>query len=101
MAIRTWRSATTARAYAGMLDQADRISCPVLLQFGGSDQYIPREQSEAVCAFAASRPNMECHIHEDAGHAFDNHEAPMFHQPEPAARAWEITKDFLGRTLPV
>ncbi|MGO9906505.1 MAG: dienelactone hydrolase family protein [Solirubrobacteraceae bacterium] len=86
---------------AGMLDQADRISCPVLLQFGGSDQYIPREQSEAVCAFAASRPDMECHIHQDAGHAFDNHEAPMFHQPEPAARAWEITKDFLGRRLPV
>jgi carboxymethylenebutenolidase len=86
---------------AGMLDQADRITCPVLFHFGGADPYITREQSEAVCAFAASRPNMECHIHQEAGHAFDNHEAPMFHQPEPAARAWEITKNFLGRTLPV
>jgi carboxymethylenebutenolidase len=86
---------------AGMLDQADRISCPVLFHFGGSDPYIPREQSDAVCAFAASRPDMECHILKDAGHAFDNHEAPMFHQAEPAARAWEITKDFLARTLPV
>ncbi|HEY4826147.1 MAG TPA: dienelactone hydrolase family protein [Solirubrobacteraceae bacterium] len=86
---------------AGMLDRADRISCPVLLHFGGSDPYIPREQSDAVCAFAASRPDMECHIHEDAGHAFDNHEAPMFHQPEPAAQAWAMTKDFLARTLPV
>jgi carboxymethylenebutenolidase len=44
---------------------------------------------------------MECHIQEDAGHAFDNHEAPMFHQPEPAARAWEITRGFLARALPV
>jgi carboxymethylenebutenolidase len=86
---------------AGMLDQADRITCPVLFHFGGADPYITREQSEAVCAFAASRPNMECHIHQEAGHAFDNHEAPMFHQPEPAARAWEITRDFLARTLPV
>jgi carboxymethylenebutenolidase len=84
-----------------MLDEADRISCPVLFHYGGSDPYIPREQSDAVCAFAASRPDMECHIHKDAGHAFDNHEAPMFHQPEPAARAWEITKDFLARRLPV
>jgi carboxymethylenebutenolidase len=86
---------------AGMLDQADRIACPVLFHFGGSDPYIPREQVDAVCAFADSRPDMECHVQEGAGHAFDNHESPMFHQPEPAARAWEITREFLARTLPV
>jgi carboxymethylenebutenolidase len=86
---------------AGMLDRADRISCPVLFHFGGQDQYIAREQIDTVSSFAASRPGMECRIQEDAGHAFDNHEAPMFHQPEAAARAWEITREFLGRTLPV
>jgi carboxymethylenebutenolidase len=84
----------------GMLDSGDRIGCPVLLHFGGQDQYIPREQVDQVCDFADSHPNMECHVQEDAGHAFDNHEAPMFHQPEPAARAWEITREFLARTLP-
>lgn len=86
---------------AGMLDRAQAITCPVLFHFGGSDPYIPREQVDAVCAFAESRPNMECHIQEDGGHAFDNHRSPMFHQPEPAARAWEITREFLARTLPV
>jgi carboxymethylenebutenolidase len=86
---------------AGMLDRADAMTCPVLLHFGGADPYIPREQVDAVSAFAASRPDMECHIQEGAGHAFDNHASPMFHQPEPAARAWEITRDFLARTLPV
>jgi carboxymethylenebutenolidase len=85
----------------GMLDQADRISCPVLLHFGGADPYIPREQVQAVCDFAATRPEMECHVQEDAGHAFDNHFSPMFSQPEPAARAWEITREFLARTLPI
>ncbi len=85
---------------AGMLDQGDRIECPVLFHFGGQDPYIPREQSERVAAFAAGRDDMECHIQPDAGHAFDNHEAPMFYQPAPAARAWEITKDFLARTFP-
>jgi carboxymethylenebutenolidase len=86
---------------AGALDRGGAISCPVLFHFGGQDPYIPRAQVDQVCAFAASRPGMECHVQEDAGHAFDNHDAPMFYQPEPAARAWEITKDFLARTLPV
>jgi carboxymethylenebutenolidase len=86
---------------AGMLDRADRVSCPVLFHFGGADQYIPLEDAERVAACAASNDAMECHIHPGAGHAFDNHEAPMFHQPEPAAQAWEITRDFLARTLPV
>jgi carboxymethylenebutenolidase len=85
---------------AGMLDRSDRISCPVLFHFGGQDQYIPLEHAELVAACAASNDAMDCHIHPDAGHAFDNHEAPMFHQPEPAARAWELTRQFLARTLP-
>ena len=86
---------------AGMLDRANAIRCPVLFHYGGEDQYIPLEHAEQVAACAASNDAMECHIHEGAGHAFDNHDAPMFHQPEPAARAWEITKEFLARTLPV
>lgn len=85
---------------AGMLDRSDRVRCPVLFHFGGEDQYIPLEHAEQVAACAASNDAMECHIHPDAGHAFDNHAAPMFHQPEPAARAWELTRQFLARTLP-
>lgn len=85
----------------GMLDQAGAIGCPVLFHFGGQDPYIPREQADRVAEFAAQRDDMECHVHADAGHAFDNHDAPMFHQPEPAARAWQITSEFLARTLPV
>lgn len=95
----------TAVCYYGsgipeMLDRAEEIRCTVLFHFGGQDPYIPREQAERVCAFARTQSNMECHIQLDAGHAFDNHEAPMFHQPEPAARAWALTTDFLARTLP-
>jgi hypothetical protein len=33
--------------------------------------------------------------------AFHNHVAPMFHQTEAAARAWDLTLAFLQRTLPV
>jgi carboxymethylenebutenolidase len=84
---------------ADALDRADRISCPVLFHFGREDEYIPLEAAERVCAVAEERDGWECHIQPDAGHAFDNHEAPMFSKPEAAARAWEITRTFLGRNL--
>jgi carboxymethylenebutenolidase len=84
-----------------MLGEADRITCPALFHFGAEDPYIPLAQSERVAAVAASRPGWEVHIQPDGGHAFDNWDNPMFHQPEPAARAWELTRAFLARTLPV
>jgi carboxymethylenebutenolidase len=83
------------------LGDADQIACPALFHFGGQDPYIPREQAERVSAVAASREDWECHIHADGGHAFDNWDNPMFHQPDPAARAWDLTRAFLARTLPV
>jgi len=84
----------------GMLDRGGEIRCPVLFHFGGQDPYIPRDQIDQVQAFADGREGMECRVQPDGGHAFDNHEAPMFYQPEPAARAWEITREFLARALP-
>ena len=83
-----------------MLGDADRIGCPALFHFGAQDPFIPLEQSRRVAAVAASHPGWEVHIQPDGGHAFDNSENPMFHQPEPAARAWDLTRAFLARTLP-
>lgn len=81
------------------LDQADRIGCPVLLHFGSEDEYIPVQSAERVCAVAEQREGWECHIQPDGGHAFDNHDSPIFSRPEPAARAWKITQEFLARNL--
>ena len=83
----------------GRLDQADRIDCPVLFHFGAEDEYIPVADAERVCAIAEQHAGWECHIQSDGGHAFDNHDAPMFSRPEPAARAWEMTQEFLARNL--
>lgn len=83
----------------GRLDQADHIACPVLFHFGAEDGYIPLPDAERVCAIAEQHQGWECHIQPDGGHAFDNHDSPMFSRPEPAARAWEITKAFLARNL--
>ncbi|GAA4553974.1 dienelactone hydrolase family protein [Amycolatopsis samaneae] len=83
------------------LGELGRITCPVQFHFGGQDPYIPREEVRKVEAAVAAHPGAEIHVQEDAGHAFHNHVAPMFHHPEAAARAWELTTAFLRRTLPV
>jgi carboxymethylenebutenolidase len=81
------------------LDQADQIDCPVLFHWGAEDNFIPLDAAERVCAIAEQHSGWECHIQPDGGHAFDNHESPMFSRPEAAARAWEITSAFLERNL--
>ena len=86
---------------ADALDQAVHIECPTLVHFGGDDPYIPREQIDAVVAGLDGRAGIEVVVHEGAGHAFDNHLAPGFHQPEAAEAAWQRTKAFLAEALPV
>jgi carboxymethylenebutenolidase len=84
---------------ADSLDAAGAIACPALFHFGGEDPFIPRSDAKKVAAVVETRPDWEIAIQEDGGHAFDNHEAPMFHRPAAAARAWELTRDFLARHL--
>jgi carboxymethylenebutenolidase len=77
------------------------ISAPIQFHFGGSDPYIARDQVARVEDAVGNYPNAEIHVEEDAGHAFHNRKAPMFHQREAAARAWRRTEEFLARHLPV
>lgn len=81
------------------LDEAVTLECPVLFHFGSADPYIPPEQIAQVEGAIGSRPNVTIRVH-DAGHAFDNHEAPMFHVPDAARSAWEMTVDFLVHEFP-
>ena len=80
---------------------AGEVHCPILFHFGTADEYIPAEKREAVVNAFASHTDHEVHVHEGAGHAFDNWNAAMFHHAEAAAEAWPQTVAFLQRTLPV
>ncbi|WP_336207446.1 dienelactone hydrolase family protein [Nonomuraea sp. LPB2021202275-12-8] len=82
---------------AGLIE---RIDSPLLLVFGGSDPYIPRERVAVVEKAAEGRPNVRVHVGEEAGHAFLNSEAPIFYHPEAAERAWEVATRFLAEHLP-
>lgn len=83
-----------------MLDRLDAIQAPTQFHFGGDDAYIPRDDVAKVERAVGQRDHMEIHVQEDGGHAFHNRKAPMFYQPDPAARAWRLTEEFLRRTLP-
>jgi len=82
-----------------VVDQLGAITAPTLLHFGGADPYIPTEKLEAVTAAVPKHPAIELNVETGAGHAFDNHEAPMFHDAEAADHAWELTRAFLARHL--
>jgi len=82
------------------LGEAARISCPLLVHVGSEDPYLSAEAVEALRGAVVDRPNVELEVHVGAGHAFDNHEASMFHHPGAAAAAWEQTVAFLRLHLP-
>lgn len=81
-----------------LLPLAGRVSAPSLHHFGTADAYIPVEQVEEIRA-AVAGPDVEFHLHDGAGHAFDNPH-PLFHHERASADAWRLTTDFLSRHLP-
>jgi carboxymethylenebutenolidase len=85
---------------ADAVGEVPNIGCPILFHFGDNDPYIPNDQVDRIRDACAGKPDAEVHVHQGAGHAFDNHEAGMFHQPDAAAAAWQITTDFLARHIP-
>jgi carboxymethylenebutenolidase len=84
---------------ADLLDLAPAITCPVLFHFGGNDPYIPIEQVDKIATAFSGRDDVTIRLEPDAGHAFENLLAPQFGMPEPAARSWEATVEWLGAHL--
>lgn len=82
-----------------LLGLAGSVSAPSLHHFGTEDAYIPMETVEEIRA-AVAGPEVEFHLHDGAGHAFDNPH-PLFHHARASADAWRVTTDFLARRLPV
>lgn len=77
-----------------MMGMIDQVTCPTLFHFGNADAYIPNDGVEMVAAAIAGREGFTLNV-EEAGHAFDNHEAAMFWNEAAAAAAWSKTMAFL------
>ena len=83
----------------GNLDKAASISCPIQFHFGSDDAFLPNEDVDGLRAATEEMSNVEIHVAEGAGHAFDNHRNPMFSNPDAAAIAWATTSAFLAANL--
>lgn len=86
-------------ALPNLLHLADQVDAASLHIFGTADSYLTMDTVETVRA-AVAGPDVEVHLHDGAGHAFDNPH-PAFHHAEASAAAWRQTADFLRRHLPV
>ena len=81
------------------LDKAAAITCPIQFHFGSDDAFLPNDDVEGLRAATEGMENVQIHVAEGAGHAFDNHRNPMFSNPDAAAAAWAKTSAFLAANL--
>jgi carboxymethylenebutenolidase len=103
MAIQEPRLSACVIYYGRLLTERSalqRITCPVLGIFGDSDRGIP---VELVRAFESEMKRLhkrvEIHIFTGAGHAFANPNNQRGYNQQAAEKAWQITLNFLKRTL--
>jgi carboxymethylenebutenolidase len=78
------------------LNVAKKIHCPLLMHFGAADEMITVEQTDAICAAFAGRPDVEIDIYPGVGHAFYNHTRASYNA-SAATLAHQKTIAFLKR----
>ncbi len=64
------------------LDEADGLSCPLLLHFAGADGFVPPEAVTAIEERLGGRKDVEVHVYPGVDHAFYNRDrADAYHRP--------------------
>ena len=88
-------------AFATEVPDLSGIEAPVLGHFGELDDFAPPEKARDLEDTIREQAGVECtfHIYRNAGHAFANDSRPEAHHPEHAAKAWELTLQFLRANL--
>ena len=76
------------------LDEADRLSCPVLMHYASNDPHVPMEGVRRIQAKGAATGRMSTYVYDGAGHGFNRRGYPAYH-PESATIARERTLAFL------
>jgi len=84
-----------------VLGEAEKISAPVLMFFGGQDQGIPPVDVDAVRSkLEGLRKAHEIVLYPEAGHGFFCDKRASYHPPS-AADAWKRVSAWLGRHVAV
>ena len=72
------------------LDEADALSCPLLMHFAANDARVPQSAVAQIRARLGSRADIGIHVYPGAEHGFNRTGYPSFH-PAAAALARERT----------
>ena len=82
-----------------LLDQAPKITCPILLFFGDQDPFIPAQEVDTIrSTLQGLKKSAEIVVYPGAPHGFFCDERDSY-RPEAAADAWERLKRFLAKHL--
>jgi carboxymethylenebutenolidase len=80
------------------LDQASKITCPILFHFAEKDHFIPKSAIDAVKATFANSRNAVIETYPDVDHGFNCWERPSYNQ-KASAVAHGLSLSFLGKVL--
>jgi carboxymethylenebutenolidase len=81
---------------AAPIDEAAQIQTPLLLAFGGKDDYIPAAAIEKIRqALTAAGKRFEIQVYPDEGHAFFRDSSDALDDSEAVADAWDLVQSFL------
>ncbi len=92
----TRHSIEAAVSYYGVkidhyLDEADAVSCPILMHFAEHDSHVPPDAVAAIQARLGDQSNVDIHVYEGAEHGFNRAGYPPFHEAS--------AKSAMSRTL--
>ncbi|GAA4211718.1 dienelactone hydrolase family protein [Actinocatenispora rupis] len=86
-------------AVTPVVDQAPKLSCPVLGMFGNDDRYpSPENVDELEAELTRLGKPHEFHRYDGAGHGFFGADRPNY-RPEAAVDGWAKILDFFRRNL--
>jgi carboxymethylenebutenolidase len=84
---------------AAIADAAE-VRCPILLAFGGQDDYIPADAVGATAkALTDAHKKFRLQVYPDSGHAFFRDSSASMDSSQDVADAWELVQAFLGEHL--
>jgi carboxymethylenebutenolidase len=79
-----------------LADVAD-IKCPILLAFGGQDEYIPASAIDRIsAALTAADKKFQLQVYPDVGHAFFRDSSNVLDSSKDVADAWDLVQAFLS-----
>ncbi|MDP6352420.1 MAG: dienelactone hydrolase family protein [Alphaproteobacteria bacterium] len=80
------------------LDEADNVTCPLLLHFAGNDSHVPPDAVAAVRARLTDKSNVTIHVYTGAEHGFNRAGYPPY-DAASAKLARVRSLDLLERAL--